>query len=179
MAWSSSILFARVHKRIRPSYPSKAYLSWKLWWKLWEKCLDSDRWSFYLFGIACVSSIWHKYFSKKNSLFSRGLRGRKWSGFFARWKPNLIFVPYNWYFDRNASLRTEHLILENRWRNESVIREFLFDLTNLINAKNFVGTFSSNIGRVVFQLFAVKYVNPEKHVLSLDETWYGGLWRAV
>ncbi len=49
--------------------------------------------------------------------------------------------------------------------------DVLYDLIRMSEADYFVGTLSSNIGRIVMQLFANKDTDPSKYVYSLDEIY--------
>ena len=48
----------------------------------------------------------------------------------------------------------------------------LIELFSLVNTQYFVGTFSSQISRIVYELYHAKYLDPVHRTWSLDDPWY-------
>jgi hypothetical protein len=60
----------------------------------------------------------------------------------------------------------------DRYSMEGLDR-FLEELFALASTEYFVGTFSSQVSRIVYELFHTKYSMPDHHAWSLDDPWYG------
>lgn len=83
------------------------------------------------------------------------------------------FPQYNWHFMEETATRTNTESVTRRLSDKEGMMELLFDIVMLSKGDYFVGTFSSNIGRIIEELFAMKYVDPAEYSLSLDSTWWG------
>ena len=79
---------------------------------------------------------------------------------------------YNWIFDDKTVANAGKAEAE-RLANLNGQMDAIFDVIMLSERDYFVGTLSSNLGRLVFQLFANKYVDPSQYALSLDEKYCG------
>ena len=79
---------------------------------------------------------------------------------------------YNWILNENGT-EIAGKWTDERLKNFNGQMDAIFDIIMLTEADYFVGTFSSNLGRLVFQLFAYKYVDPAEFTVSLDEKYFG------
>ncbi|KAH3743437.1 alpha 1,6 fucosyltransferase [Pelomyxa schiedti] len=51
--------------------------------------------------------------------------------------------------------------------------EFLVELFTLMDSNYFVGTFSSQVSRIVFEIFHTRFLDAYDRAWSLDDPWYG------
>lgn len=83
------------------------------------------------------------------------------------------FSHYNFMYNvnsTNSASKGKHM---ERFKDLEGMDQALADLDILSRCEYFVGTFSSQFGRLVFELMAMYHDNPGAHAMSLDETWYG------
>ncbi len=83
------------------------------------------------------------------------------------------YSQYNWFFNREGSESAKGSNVRDRLDDKKGEYNALFDLVTLNGTNHFVGTLSSHFGRVIYELYANKYVEPANFVESLDESWYG------
>ena len=128
-----------------------------------------------------VNEIDHFMVLKDKNRHFHGSYGQKYGVdvFLATDEPRVIqeaedrFSQYTWYYNYDGAETAHDRSVSVRLSDEDSFMNALFDIIMLSKADYFVGTLSSHFGKVVFRLFANKYVNPSEYVLSLDESFWG------
>ena len=127
-----------------------------------------------------MNEIDHAIIMKSKNRNFHGSYGKKYGldVYLATDAPSIIneaktkYGQYTWYYNEIGAGTANKKLTAGRLNDQNTFYNTIFDLLMLSKSDYFVGTLSSNYGRVPVQLMANKYVDPSQYVLSLDEEYY-------